>query len=175
ENEFWMDLPGCCDAKPDAFGDEHEVWFVGERVYKLAYPNFYGLRVIYRPDGDPRCLPHEYFERWNLHNGIFGDQVEIVGAVDFTDGIRLVMVQEAVAGSPAEPAQIQTFFESTGWKRFSALGETAWFDPARSVVVSDTHQGNLILTPDGILAPIDFRIQRVAGALKDAVLSLIHV
>jgi hypothetical protein len=37
------------------------------------------------------------------------------------------------------------------------------------VVISDTHRGNLILMDDGLLAPIDLRVQLLSGALLDFV------
>ena len=39
--------------------------------------------------------------------------------------------------------------------------------------VSDTHQGNLVQTGDGMLVPIDFTIQIVSGAMLDAVRSIV--
>jgi hypothetical protein len=39
-------------------------------------------------------------------------------------------------------------------------------------VISDTHRGNLILMSDGLLAPIDLRIQKLSGSLLDIVKSL---
>lgn len=65
------------------------------------------------------------------------------------------------------------FLLGNGWRRFQANGNTAWLDETRSLVVSDTHQGNLIQTGDGVLVPIDFRIQTVSGAMLDAVRSFV--
>ncbi len=70
-----MDL----SEEPFAIGSEHEVWHVGDKVIKLTYPDFFGLKVVYRGDEDHRCSPCEYFERWVLHNELFGDDVEILG------------------------------------------------------------------------------------------------
>lgn len=166
---FWTELPDGCQRDCDTYGDEHEVWFENEHVLKLTFPDFFGLKVIYRSDGDQRCLPYEYFERWQLHNEIFGDDVEILGAVRTPKGPRIVMRQKAIVGSPASLDQIRSFFSGNGWVRFQVNGETAWYDAGNVLVVSDTHPGNLILMPDGVLAPIDFRIQSVQGALLDAV------
>lgn len=35
------------------------------------------------------------------------------------------------------------------------------------MAISDTHRGNLILMDDGLLAPIDLRVQPLSGALLD--------
>ncbi len=168
---FRVDPPVDLSKEPDARGDEHEVWFVGKRVIKLAHPDFFGLRVVHRSDEDQRCLPCEYFERWVLHNEIFGDDVDLPGAVDSLEGARMVLTQQAIKGTPADVGKIEEFFLGNGWCRFQANGNTAWLDETRSLVVSDTHQGNLIQTGDGILVPIDFRIQPVSGAMLDAVRS----
>lgn len=46
-------------------------------------------------------------------------------------------------------------------------GDVAYFDAERQVAISDTHQGNLILMDDGLLAPIDLRVQALEGVLLD--------
>lgn len=156
-------------------GDEHEVWHHGARVIKLTYPNFFGLKVVYRPDEDARCLPCEYFERWQLHNEIFGDNVHIPVTFEQPDGrLRVSMVQRAVMGTPATNHEIHGFFVENGWRKFTTNDGIAWLDEERCLVVSDTHQGNLVKTPDGILAPIDFRIQKVDGAILDGIKALIR-
>jgi len=51
-------------------------------------------------------------------------------------------------------------------------GNIAFFDPERQIVLSDTHRGNLILMDDGLLAPIDLRVQPLSGSLLDPVTQL---
>jgi hypothetical protein len=170
---FWMDYPEGVFLEPDAEGDEHQVWFADGAVIKLTHPNFFGLKVVYRQDEGPKCLPCEYFERWTLHNEIFGDDVAIVGAFDTPDGIRAVLVQRAIEGEPTAVEKIEGFFKDNGWEPFSTNEGKAWYDAPRSLVVSDTHQGNLIEMPDGVLAPIDFRIQKISGATLSAVSQMV--
>jgi hypothetical protein len=166
---MWSIAPAGIFTHPDAYGDEHEVWFFDEVVVKITYPNFFGLRVIYRSDEDSRCLPCEYFERWVLHNELFGDDVHILGAFSTPEGPRTVLAQKAIQGNPATDAEIRAFFQENGWSEFRTKDGCAWFDEERLLVVSDTHQGNLIETADKVLVPIDFRIQPVSGAILDAV------
>jgi len=45
-------------------------------------------------------------------------------------------------------------------------------DPERQIVISDTHRGNIILMDDGLLAPIDLRVQPLSGSLLDPVTQL---
>jgi hypothetical protein len=171
---IWSSGPAGPLTQPDAFGDEHEVWFLDEEVVKVTYPDFFGIRVINRHDEDNRCLPCEYFERWVLHNELFGDDVSIVGAFETLEGIRTILLQKAIKGSPTSEPRIKQFFVGNGWTEFRSGDECAWFDESRNLVVSDTHPGNLIETPDGALVPIDFRIQPVAGAILDAVRQMIR-
>ncbi len=165
-------MPLDLSTEPFAIGSEHEVWQLGDKVIKLTHPNFFGLRVIYRPDEDQKCSPCEYFERWVLHNEIFGDDVEILGVLRTLEGLRTVISQTSIEGVDASLDQIEEFFNENGWQKIKAFGETAWFEPALSVVVSDTHRGNLIRTEEGALVPIDFRIQAVSGAMLDSVRQL---
>ena len=170
---MWLDAPVDLLSRPDAYGDEHEVWFSGDCVVKLAYPNFFGLKVIYRSDEDNHCNPCDYFERWVLHNEIFGDDVDILGAFNTVGGIRTVLIQRAIKGNPASLAEITAFFRGNEWRPFRTSDGRAWFDEKRLLVVSDTHQGNLIETEDKVMVPIDFRIQPVSGAILDAVRGMV--
>ena len=140
---------------------------------KATWPGFFGLRVIYRQDEEAKASPIEYLERWLLHNAFFADQVRFLGVIATLEGYRLLIEQPAIAGVPAtDDAQISDFFTGNGWKPFTTGGETAFFDPANELAISDTHRGNLILMADGLLAPIDLRIQRLSGSLLDIVKSL---
>lgn len=130
------------------------------------------MLVIHRPDEEPMASPIAYLARWALHNELFGDDVRLLGALQTETGFRLLIRQSAIAGEPATEEQIQRFFADFGWLRFSIEGDTAYFDPQRQVVVSDTHRGNIILMADGHLAPIDLRVQPISGALLDTVVRL---
>ena len=173
EYGMWIDAPVDLSTQPDAYGDEHEVWFNSETIIKLTYPDFFGLRVVYRTDEDKRCNPCEYFERWVLHNDLFGDDVEVLGAFETTKGMRTVLSQKAIQGNPATEEEIRFFFKGNGWLPFRTDDGCAWFDQTRLLVISDTHQGNLIKTPDDFMVPIDFRIQPVSGSILDGVRSMV--
>ena len=158
--------------EPDDEGNEHQVWFRRESstYLKVTWPDFFGLLVIHRPDEDERASPIAYLERWHLHNELFGDNVRFLGVVEDGGNMRMVIEQPAVEGVPATLEQINDFFIRNSWRRFSVDGEVAYFDPERQVVISDTHRGNLILMEDGLLAPIDLRVQSLSGAMLDYVL-----
>ena len=159
---------------PDDEGNEHQVWFLPdeEAVLKATWPDFFGLLVIHRPGEEPRASPIDYLQRWLFHNELFGDDITFLGALQTASGLRLLIRQPAVAGEPATNEQIGEFFISTGWKRFSIGGNVAFFAPDLSIAISDTHRGNIILMEDGLLAPIDLRIQFLSSALIDTVARL---
>ncbi len=148
------------------------MWFVPDltRVIKVTWPDFFGLLVLHRPDEEELASPIAYLERWHLHNELFGDRVRFLGMLEESGQMRLVIEQQAIVGTPATLEQINDFFTSNGWKPFTVSGEVAYFDPERQVVISDTHRGNLILMEDGLLAPIDLRVQPLSGAMLDYVL-----
>ena len=98
--------------------------------------------------------------------------MRFIGALEVAGKIRLLIRQPAISGIPATEGQIEHFFTNNGWQRFMIDGEVAFFDPQRQVVISDTHRGNLILMADGLLAPIDLRVQPVSGAILDTVMKL---
>ena len=129
----------------------------------------------HRQDEDERASPIAYLERWQLHNELFGDSVRFLGTLEKDGRLRLIIQQQAIKGEPATLAQINDFFTGSGWRRFTANGEVAYFDPERQVVISDTHRGNLILMDDGLLAPIDLRVQPLTGALLDYVVKACRI
>jgi hypothetical protein len=156
---------------PDDEGNEHQVWFqpATNTYLKVTWRDFFGMLVLHRQDEDERASPIAYLERWQLHNELFGDNVRFLGALEENGRLRMVIQQQAIEGEPATLEQIHAFFTGNGWKRFTANGEVAYFDPVRQVAISDTHRGNLILMEDGLLAPIDLRVQALSGALLDYV------
>jgi hypothetical protein len=159
---------------PDAEGNEHQVWYLldTETVLKATWPDFFGLLVVHRPHEEHKASPIAYLERWHLHNEVFGDQIVFLGALQTDAGLRLLIRQPAIAGTPATDEEITRFFTESGWLPFVIEGNTAFFDSERKIVISDTHRGNLILMADGLLAPIDLRVQAISGSLLDTVTRL---
>ena len=131
------------------------------------------MLVVHRPDEEPAASPIDYLERWQLHNELFGDAVEFLGALHTPEGLRLLIEQPAIQGTIATEDQIATFFTDTGWKPFRISGNLAFFDPQSKLVVSDTHRGNIILMDDGMLAPIDLRVQPLTDTLLSVVKNLV--
>lgn len=166
--------PAELNRTPDDEGNEHQVWFQQEsKTYlKATWPDFFGLLVVHRPHEEHKASPIAYLERWHLHNEVFGDQVVFLGALQSDVGLRLLIHQPAIAGTPATDEEIRRFFTDSGWKPFVIEGNIAFFDPERKIVISDTHRGNIILMDDGLLAPIDLRVQPLSDSLLDTVTKL---
>lgn len=162
---------------PSDEGNEHQVWFLEDTQHflKATWPGFYGLNVVHRADEEERASPIDYLERWLLHNQLFGDKIRFVGAVETADGLRMLIQQPAISGVPATTAEILEFFSGNGWLEFRSGDEIAFFDPTEDVAISDTHRGNLVRMADGLLAPIDLRVQRLSGSLLDAVKQLCRI
>lgn len=171
---FLAEPPAELGRQPDEEGNEHQVWFLpaSASFLKVTLPDFFGLLVIHRPDEEPRASPIAYLERWHLHNELFGDDAHFLGALRTEEGIRLLLRQPAIVGQPATLEQIDRFFTETGWQRFLVEGNIAYYDSKRHVVISDTHRGNIILTSDNLLVPIDLRVQELSDSLRDAVARL---
>lgn len=162
---------------PDDEGNEHQVWFQqdSQTYLKATWPDFFGLLVVHRPHEEYKASPIAYLERWHLHNEVFGDQVVFLGALESDLGLRLLIQQPAIAGTPATDEQIRCFFTDSGWLPFVIESNIAFFDPGRNIVISDTHRGNIILMQDGLLAPIDLRVQSLSNSLLDTVTKLCSV
>jgi len=159
---------------PDDEGNEHQVWYQpgSASFIKATWPGFFGLLVIHRPHEENKASPVSYLERWHLHNELFGDGVCFLGVIRTGQGLRLLIRQPAIAGQPATDEEIERFFTDSGWQRFTVDENVAFFDPQRRIVISDTHRGNIILMDDGLLAPIDLRVQPLSDALFDTVAKL---
>ncbi len=171
---FLLTPPDELSRAPDEEGNEHQVWYLPDAnaFLKATWPDFFGLLVVHRPHEEQKASPIAYLERWSLHNDLFGDDVRFLGALATDSGLRLLIQQPAISGTPATDQEIQRFFTTSGWLRFVIEGNVAYFDPDRRVVISDTHRGNIILMDDGLLAPIDLRVQSVSGSLLDTVAKL---
>jgi len=168
---FLDQTPETLETPPTAEGNEHQVWYreTCADFVKATWPNHFGMLVIHRNDEEPQASPIAYLERWHLHNDLFGDSVEFLGILDTPPGMRLLIRQPAIEGKVATFEQIHHFFADSGWIPFVIDGNTAYFDPSREIVVSDTHQGNIIVMDDGYLAPIDLRVQKLQPTLVSIV------
>lgn len=160
-------------STPDDEGNEHQVWLIenATRYLKITWPDFFGLSVVYRSEDEQKASPIDYLERWHWHNQLFGDGVVFHGALISDGKLRLVISQPALVGKPATTVETTAFFTAQNWLPFEQSGEIAFFEPQEGIVVSDTHPGNIVKTPDGHLLPIDLRVQKLTGSLLSTIQS----
>lgn len=169
---FLEDLPDSLNRPPDDEGNEHQVYLPEiDRFLKATWPGFFGVQVIYSSDQDRRSSPIAYLKRWHLHNQLFGDDIRFLGAHQTPDGIRLIIDQPAIAGEPASEPEIKSFFQESGWEPFQIDGNLAFLDHQSKIAISDTHRGNIVKMSDGLLAPIDLRVQPLTAYQLDAITS----
>ena len=95
---------------------------------KATWPDFFGLLVLQRPHEDAQASPIDYFERWHLHNQLFGDDIRFLGVLEVGEQIRVLIRQPAIAGKPATLENIRDFFTNNGWSPFEVDGELAFYD-----------------------------------------------
>ncbi len=150
---------------PDAFGFEHEVWFVEcspePRVLKATWPDTFG----FLPDGHA-CLPTEYLERLRLQNAVFGDDIRLEGVVEEEIGsCRIVTSQPAVCGRYATPEEVDRFFLERGFQAQGHGSRRLWLREADGTLCADTHGGNILVTAGGEMVAIDVPVMKLPPGL----------
>jgi hypothetical protein len=146
---------------PREGGNEHETYTdpsqLGWRV-KVTGP---GLALC---SGRSRSWLSElaYLDSIRLANVAFGDGAELVGVIPTIAGSRLVIRQPEVEASdpdnphPTKP-EINDFLRLAGFD----YAEGAWLRDADGMVLEDEHEGNFILTSQGV-RPIDIHLHQLA-------------
>lgn len=105
----------------------------------------------------------EYLTSWHLANQVFGDGVELLGVLPTTEGMCLMIAQpEVEAADPDQPHPTKP--QIYGWMRLAGFEyqSGAWVRQADGILVSDEHEGNFILTAEG-LRPIDVQLRVLPG------------
>lgn len=154
---------------PRKGGNEHETYtdlaMPGWRL-KVTAPN---LALFNGRQRFPGMTPLKYLESWWLANIVFGDEAEFLGMIPTDEGYRIIVRQPEVAATDTENPH-PTKPEINAWLR--ALGfeydEGAWVREADGVVLTDEHEGNFIITPQGI-RPIDVHLRRLRGAVGEVI------
>ena len=158
---------------PDAFGQEHEVWYHENlgRWLKATYPNKFGISW----KGEASATPLEYFTRLDLQNNYFGDDVFLEAIVQCDAQIRVLTSQPHISGEAASYAEIQWWFRELGFQRLEIGGSVAWYSVLNNLLIADAHEGNLIRVLEGILVPIDLNILRPEGEMLTEIQSRLLV
>ncbi len=130
-------------------------------LIKVTEPS---LRLRNGRDRIPKVTPLHYLERWHLANVAFGDCAELIAVIPTVEGERIVMQQPFVpaanAGSPnPDQRDINRWLRAAGFEYQSG----AWVRQEDGLVMVDTHEGNFILSPEG-LRPVDVELYRLEKA-----------
>jgi len=157
---------------PTAQGHEHQAWYdpKSNRWFKATYDNKFGL--AWGRDGT--ATPIEYLERLRLQNVCFGDDVHLEALINCKGKLRVLTSQPNINGEPAPAELIKQWFEVLGFQRIEAGGSVAWYDEGTNLLIADAHEGNVIITEDSILVPIDLNITEPGEDMKREILLLIR-
>lgn len=155
-SEEWLSLLSALEG-----GNEHEVFQDPSDpgvLIKVTEPE---LRLRNGRDRIPKVTPLHYLERWHLANVAFGDCAELVAVIPTAEGVRIVMQQPFVpAADPESPnpdqREINRWLRAAGFEYQSG----AWVRQEDGLVMVDTHEGNFILSPEG-LRPVDVELYRL--------------
>ncbi|MEO8615744.1 MAG: hypothetical protein ABI600_11435 [Luteolibacter sp.] len=102
------------------------------------------------------ATPLEYLDRWQMNNEIFGDDVQLVSMIQWSDGqISFGITQPQYQGVPAEARDIDRFFMEAGWTLLKDPSHhKVFFNYAFQVMAIDAESRNCYITEDG-LQPFD--------------------
>lgn len=182
----WADAKGVLTTEsrapqPDELtGGEHMVTLDDSNgvVAKATHPGKFGFAAdleMIHPRGSqskPRitaglvdATPEEYLLRMNWQNDLFGDDVQIMGAVKYPQGLSVLTTQPFYDGKRTEQPEIDSWFISSGWRKLP-LKDGAFYDEARDLLILDALPRNVLTLADGNLMPFDVVIVRPDEMLK---------
>lgn len=150
---------------------EHEVRFdePTRRWFKYTIPGLCGFSVDWNGHEPPHlrmATPDEYFQRLCLQNELFADDINLVGFWNDINGggWRMVTSQPDIVGEPATRIQILEGMRDYGFSPLPVSGpNNAPAFRREDVIVWDAHPGNFVMTPEGVLVPIDLIITENRG------------
>ena len=156
---------------PTAQGHEHQAWYdeKSNRWFKATYDNKFGL--AWGREGT--ATPTEYLERLRLQNFYFGDDIRLEALVNCEGKLRVLTSQPNINGEPAPAELIKRWFETLSFQRIEAGGSVAWYHEAAELLIADAHEGNVIITKDSVLVPIDLNITEPNEDMKRGILPLL--
>ena len=143
-------------APPDTRGHEHEVWFSerDRRVLKATYPNKFGLTLGVHRD----ATPSQYLRRLALQNRVFDDDIRLIGVWNDRGRLRIVTSQPMIEGRTATDAEMEATLITLRFVPLFADADPLWYRPADRVLAFDAHPRNFVITPAGMVIPIDVNL-----------------
>jgi len=147
-------------------------------VFKSTHPGKFGFGAdveMIHPKGRnarPRitaglvdATSDEYLFRLAKQNELFGDQIQIVGAVRYRQGVSALTTQPFYKGSRTDQPRINGWFEDLGWKKLPEK-DGAFYHQEKDLLIMDALPRNVLTLDDGKLMPFDVVIVRPSGSLK---------
>lgn len=182
----WFDARGLLSTRrnppqsDELTGGEHFVEINEDAglVFKATHPGKFGFGAdveMVHPRGRnarPRitaglvdATPDEYLFRLVQQNGLFGDDIRILGAVRYPQGISVLTTQPFYEGNRTDQPQIDAWFESRGWKKLPGK-DGAFYDPDKDLLIMDALPRNVLTLDDDSLMPFDVVIVLPSQSLK---------
>jgi hypothetical protein len=158
-------------AASPADGEEHRVYLdeAKKRVFKATHPETYGGAPGLHYGADERgrakvelvmskATPIQYLERWVRSNEVFHDDVRLERLFEVGYGLSIMVSQPDIRGAAPALEDIACYFEVRGFVSVPSAKD-AWYRASDHLLALDAHQGNLVITADG-LVPIDVLLHR---------------
>lgn len=156
----------------DARGTEHSVRFRGKCVEKHQHSA--GWVPVITPKGKiglAPASPSEYLHRLDLQNGLFGDDISVIG---LTKGSRFATIQPTLKGGEPTENEIRDVLEGAGWRRIPIglqdlppdLMGSAWWHMEEQVILLDARKPNFKKTDFGAVLPIDLILADLSAEMK---------
>jgi hypothetical protein len=182
----WTDARGLLSTRSrppqtdELTGGEHFVEIHEETglVFKSTRPGKFGFGVdveLVHPRGwksRPRitaglvdATPEEYLFRLIQQNELFGDEVRVMGAVRYPQGVSILTSQPFYPGNRTEQAVIDSWFESRGWIKIQDKAG-AYYAAGRDLLIMDALPRNVLTLENGEIMPFDVVIVRPSESLK---------
>lgn len=154
--ERWARTVGCWTDNVDL---EYERLF-GEQLTEGGEAHVYdnGTTIVKRIGLDYYILPTLALDRISLHNALFPTtKMTVLGFGRTTDGDFQILVQQNfIVGSRLTDAEIQAFVGSMG---FQLINPRNWTYATPSIYLSDMHDENVIISPQGNIFVVDCDIR----------------
>jgi len=115
----------------------------GGLIYKLTYGGAFGRTVRKISSGLAPATPLEYFDRWEIHNGLFSKLTQVVGVFDSVGCSQVLVVQKAIQGEIPTIADIDTFMRLAGFEPVLKI-EFAWKNEDVGVYIFDARPANFL-------------------------------
>lgn len=147
-------------------------------VFKSTFPGKFGFSAdveMVHPRGRNarrhitaglvEASPDEYLFRLARQNDLFEDDVRVMGAVRYPQGISILTNQPFYKGVRTEQPVIDTWFESRGWQKL-AFKDGAYYDAEKDLLIMDALPRNVLTLEDGKLMPFDVVIVQPSQSMK---------